>query len=112
MYPDIAIEYNDLDQGQRAKIFTEFLNQLKSKNLVDEYEECLEWVREDGCTKYFNGRQIRNVVSTAMGLAHAEKRGLCRRHLIHVSRNTEIFKRALSDQEAIFRNAQIQPQWR
>lgn len=78
---------------------------------MEEWEKCNEWVREEGRTKTINGRQIRNIVFTAMGLAHAENRGMRRSDLSEVTLNTETFRRAMADQEAIFRNAQIQPTW-
>ncbi|RSL48177.1 hypothetical protein CEP51_015671 [Fusarium floridanum] len=107
----VAIEYGDLTKEQREKIFFEFLDQLNSRKLVEEYEQCVAWVREEGKTKQFNGRQIRNIVSTAMGMAHANGRLLHRGDLLLVAQNTDAFKRALADQEAVFRNNQIRPQY-
>ncbi|KAF2086542.1 P-loop containing nucleoside triphosphate hydrolase protein, partial [Saccharata proteae CBS 121410] len=68
----LAIKYDDLSKSQREKIFMAFLDQLNDKYLVDDFSEVKEWVEVDGCEFDFNGRQIRNVVSTAMGLARAE----------------------------------------
>lgn len=106
---DIAIEYNDLNQDQKQQIFMEFLIQLKDKELIDpnKWESIQTWVEEEGRSKSFNGRQIRNIVSTAMGLAHAEKRKLERRDLSLVAMNTSAFKDALAAQEAVYRNNQI-----
>ncbi|XDG07550.1 hypothetical protein ABKA04_007165 [Annulohypoxylon sp. FPYF3050] len=105
----IAIEYNDLNQDQKQQIFMEFLIQLKDKELIDpnKWESIQTWVEEEGRSKSFNGRQIRNIVSTAMGLAHAEKRKLERRDLSLVAMNTSAFKDALAAQEAVYRNNQI-----
>jgi len=71
----------------------------------------MEWVSEDGKHKAFNGRQIRNLISTAMALAHAENRGLRRNDLTVVSRNTMTFNGALAEREAIYRNAQFKPRY-
>ncbi|RYP05376.1 hypothetical protein DL764_003869 [Monosporascus ibericus] len=106
---DIAIEYSDLDQKQKQSIFMEFLTQLKQKSLIDptKWESIKSWVEEEGCNKVFNGRQIRNIVSTAMGLTHAEHRKLERKDLSLVAMNTSAFKNALAAQEAVFWNNQL-----
>ena len=108
---DIAIEYGDLTPDQREAIFKEFLGQLKGGGLIDRWESIVDWVNEEGKMKIYNGRQIRNIVSTAMALAHAEKRGLLRKDLAQVALNTSVFKAALADQDAIFRNSQFKPRW-
>ncbi|KAI1092955.1 hypothetical protein F5B19DRAFT_179487 [Rostrohypoxylon terebratum] len=106
---DIAIKYNDLNQDQKQQIFMEFLLQLKEKDLIDpnKWESIQTWVEKEGRSKRFNGRQVRNIVSTAMGLAHAEKRKLERKDLSLVAMNTSAFKDALAAQEAVYRNNQI-----
>lgn len=98
-----------MDQKQRQEIFNEFIKQLKDKQLVGsaEYDSCVRWVKDEGCRKTLNGRQIRNIVSTAMGVAHADNRSLIVDDLRNVAQNTEEFKKALADQEAIFRNEQL-----
>ncbi|KAI1204853.1 uncharacterized protein F4807DRAFT_314289 [Annulohypoxylon truncatum] len=105
----IAVEYNDLNQDQKQQIFMEFLNQLKVKDLIDptKWDSIQTWVEEEGRSKAFNGRQIRNIVSTAMGLAHADGRKLERKYLSLVAMNTSAFKDALAAQEAVYRNNQI-----
>ncbi|GKT41593.1 uncharacterized protein ColSpa_01774 [Colletotrichum spaethianum] len=113
MVSDIAIEYTDLSNDQRCKIFEEFLGQLNNEkpSLVEDYSKCMEWVNEEGRNKPFNGRQIRNIVSTAMSMAHAEGKKLQRPHLVRVAQNTETFKKALLEQEAVYKNAQIKTQY-
>ncbi|KAK1749636.1 hypothetical protein QBC47DRAFT_395553 [Echria macrotheca] len=107
----IAIEYGDLTIDQRDKIFTEFLGQLRSNNLVEEWGPVERWVSEDGKHIGFNGRQIRNLISTAMALAHAENRGLRRDDLAVVARNTKEFNSALAEREAVYRNSQFRPRY-
>ena len=80
-------------------------------NLISSWEDIEEWVREERKEKNFNGRQIRNLVSTAMALAHAEGLRLQRKHLTTVSRNTSTFKSALQHQEAIFKNMHLRTQY-
>ncbi|KAK3347001.1 aaa family ATPase [Lasiosphaeria hispida] len=107
----IAIEYGDLSVEQRDNIFTDFLTQLQQEGLVEEWGPITRWVTEDGKRSSFNGRQIRNLVSTAMGLAHAEKRGLIRDDLVSVASNTKAFNNALAEREAVYRNAQFRPRY-
>tara|TARA_R110002060_G_scaffold38337_1_gene49564 strand:+ start:1136 stop:1351 length:216 start_codon:yes stop_codon:yes gene_type:complete len=69
----------------------------------------MKWVDKEGKRFDFNGRQIRNIISTALGIALAENRKLCRDDLSSVARQTDTFKRDLSTQEAIYRDRQINP---
>lgn len=59
------------------------------------------------CQKSFNGRQIRNIVSAAMGLARASNELLTKDHLELVSDATEAFQKDLSDREAVYRATQL-----
>ncbi|KAK0610777.1 aaa family ATPase [Immersiella caudata] len=107
----ISIEYSDLEPQQRENIFTEFLQQLKHQGLVDNHDwgSITRWVSEDGKEMAFNGRQIRNIVSTAMAVAHADKRHLLRKDLVSVANNTKTFKKALQERETLYRNLHIRP---
>ncbi|KXX79795.1 ATPase family AAA domain-containing protein 3B [Madurella mycetomatis] len=104
----IAIEYTDLSEKQRENIFSEFLKQLHAKNLVSDINAVLQWVEEVGKEKDFNGRQIRNVVSTAMAIANADEMKLAPTHLNEVCKHVTQFKKALQEQETLFRAAQIE----
>lgn len=57
--------------------------------------------------KHFNGRQIRNIVSSAMGLARASGEPLNRDHLEQVADATEAFQKDLSNQEAVYRASHV-----
>ncbi|KAK6084717.1 hypothetical protein SCUP515_01213 [Seiridium cupressi] len=103
----LALEYKDLTVEQRASIFLEFVSQLETKGFVSNMKEIKEWIDDEGKSKEFNGRQIRNVVSTAMSLAHADNRLLKKGDLTLVSKHITQFQRALQDQETIYRAAQI-----
>jgi hypothetical protein len=96
---------------QKKSIFQSFLEQLQEKRLVDDFTDIMGWVDDDGKRYNFNGRQIRNVISTALGIALAEPGKLKRRHLSLVARQTESFKKDLSGQEAVFRDRQIGNRW-
>jgi len=72
----IAIRYEGLDKAQTVAIFKGFLNQYKAKGLVqpDDFERIMVWVERDLSRRKFDGRQIRNVVTSAMGLACADEK--------------------------------------
>ncbi|KAH7398262.1 P-loop containing nucleoside triphosphate hydrolase protein [Pyrenochaeta sp. MPI-SDFR-AT-0127] len=101
----IAIKYDELDSDQQYEIFKSFLDQLRRKKLTDNYDDLISWVKKDGKKFQFNGRQIRNVVSTAMGIALVDEGGgkLKREHLVRVAQQTKEFKQDLKSQEEIFK---------
>ena len=91
-------------------IFESFPEQLAKKKLVENYEEVRKWVEKEGKRFDFNGRQIRNVISTALGIALAnQNRKLTREDLATVARQTDDFKRDLSIQEGIYKDRHINP---
>lgn len=57
--------------------------------------------------KPFNGRQIRNIVSSAMKLARASGEQLTPDHLEQVADATEAFQKDLSNQEAVYRASHV-----
>jgi hypothetical protein len=69
----------------------------------------MQWVKRDGKKYNFNGRQIRNVVSTAMNIALVDQDGtgkLKREHLIRVATKTKEFKQDLKAEENSFKKSQ------
>ena len=84
------------------------MEQLEEKKLVHKPDDLEQWVRKEGKKLPLNGRQIRNVVSTALGLALTDTSGqpakLRPEHLKHVAEQTKNFKQDLSDQEAIYKS--------
>ena len=94
----ISVQYNRLRPEQMERIFKGFLQPLEDKNLVDEYDEILQWLKEDVYNIGLDGRQIRNVVTAALGLARADlkdtkgKGKLTKQHLKSVVLNTRRFK--------------------
>ncbi|KAI9665888.1 MAG: hypothetical protein M1821_003823 [Bathelium mastoideum] len=103
----IAVRFDKLSPPQKVRIFRSFLDQLAGKDLVEEYDSIIDWVEDEGKRMDFNGRQIRNIISTALGIALADHRGLRRRDLTSVARKTEDFKRELANEEAVYRDRQI-----
>ncbi|KAF1956039.1 P-loop containing nucleoside triphosphate hydrolase protein [Byssothecium circinans] len=125
----IAIKYEELTAEQQSCIWESFLTQLHDKKLVDDFSDLMRWVNAYGRKQRFNGRQIRNVVSTAMGIAMMENepggtdddddhdddghgngrfgnnRGngkLKRMHIERVAKQTKDFKQDLKAQEDIY----------
>ncbi|KAI2620662.1 P-loop containing nucleoside triphosphate hydrolase protein [Hypomontagnella submonticulosa] len=94
----VSIKYESLKPAQMEKIFQGFLQPLDEKGLVDDYKDIATWLSEDVYTIGFDGRQIRNIVTTALGLARAEmkyKKGkptLTKKHLRSVVNNARSFK--------------------
>ncbi|KAK3321390.1 aaa family ATPase [Cercophora scortea] len=115
----IAIQYKELSDQDRTDIFKDFLQQLQSKQEADpgapllNWDSCMEWVTGEGCSKSLNGRQIRNIVFTAMNLAHSETEAkgrnvlLDKSHLTRITRNAESFAAAVLETEAVYRNNQL-----
>ena len=62
----LAVRYQDLSGEDRKKIFRNFYNQLTTEN-CDELKAIKEYI--DEFDEELNGRQIRNVFSSAMALA-------------------------------------------
>ena len=87
----------------------EFVSQLSKNSWVKDLEEVKDWITEDGKSKDFNGRQIRNVVWTAMSIANSQERGLERKDLVLVSKHVTQFQKALQAQDTIYRATQIKP---
>lgn len=71
----IAIRYEGLTKEQTRRIFKGFLEQYKAKNLVPPgaFDDIMKWVDRDLTKRKYDGRQIRNVVTSAMGIACADE---------------------------------------
>ncbi|KAI0152842.1 hypothetical protein GGR57DRAFT_492579 [Xylariaceae sp. FL1272] len=101
----LAVKFADLSGDQKFRIYESFLTQLDDKHLVTGYQEIMKWVKAHGRKFDFNGRQIRNVISTALGVAQADNgRNLMMEDLIEVAGQTDMFKRDLAGQEAIYKD--------
>lgn len=69
----LAIRYDDLTRQQKTNIFKLFLEQLKPDSIKDP-RSVTEYIEEYGSEYELNGRQIRNVVSSALSLARSQAR--------------------------------------
>jgi AAA+ superfamily predicted ATPase len=89
----LAIRYYDLTQQQKIEIFNIFLDQLQLEE--HNIEKMKEWIRESGSAYELNGRQIRNVVSSAWALAHSRGEKLSHEHLKRAIDITRKFQKQL-----------------
>ncbi|KAI2642294.1 hypothetical protein GGS21DRAFT_501824 [Xylaria nigripes] len=108
----VAIKYESLRSDQMEAIFRGFLDSLNKQNLVEDYQEIREWLREDVFSEGLDGRQIRNIVTTALDLAHADMKNgrgrnkLEKSHLKRAFNNTKNFKRDFDTQMQRYKDSQ------
>lgn len=93
----IAIKYNPLTDDQMDAIFRGFLEPLNKEGKIEDFRSLMRWLKEDVYYEKFDGRQIRNIVTTALGLAradHAEGKTnkLTKSHMLRAFRNCKSFK--------------------
>lgn len=69
----VAIKYGKLSETQTIAIFERYLNPLFENERVKDMEHIKEWIKEDVCKIGLDGRQTRNIVTSALGLARAER---------------------------------------
>ena len=92
----LAIQYQDLKPEQKFKIFKNFLEQIGEENIKDPDEVNREL--KTICRRSpINGRQIRNIVSSAQALASAQNKKLSAEHLQIVYETTIDFLDSLKD---------------
>ncbi|KAF5562049.1 AAA family [Fusarium napiforme] len=99
----LAIRYESLQTSQMEAIFDSFLRDLDERNLIEDYSDIKDWLDDSVYKEKLDGRQIRNMVTTALGLAHAESRSgggqkLNKRHLKRAFGNISDFKRDFNTQ--------------
>ncbi|OAG41850.1 hypothetical protein AYO21_03853 [Fonsecaea monophora] len=89
----VAFKYVSLNENQTMGIFGGFLQPLADKGLVKNWDDIKEWLLEDVVKMGFDGRQIRNIVTSALGLARAQgKSRLEKSHIKLVLNNVKDFK--------------------
>ncbi|RYO75238.1 hypothetical protein DL766_005374 [Monosporascus sp. MC13-8B] len=100
----VAIRYESLRKYQMEAIFRGFLDKLDHKGLIESYDEITDWLQEVVYEEGFDGQQIRNIVTTALGLARAgtkyRKQGgkQSKKHMKRAFANLSAFKRDFSTQ--------------
>ncbi|RYP48745.1 hypothetical protein DL768_005402 [Monosporascus sp. mg162] len=108
----VAIRYESLKTDQMEAIFRGFLDKLDRKGLIDSYDEITEWLEEVAYEEGFDGRQIRNIVTTALGLARAETKyrrqggKLSKNHVKRAFSNLSAFKRDFNTQMQRYKDSQ------
>lgn len=97
---NIAFKYSSLDHRQTVEIFKKFLAQYQAKKMVDpaSLKQINEWSEKRLTKKGFDGRQIRNIITSAVGLAAAEDEKLKVSHLEEVIDIVSDFKNELKVQ--------------
>lgn len=109
----VAVQYESLSRDQMDAIFTGFLDKLDDQGLIEDYDGIKEWLREDVFTEGFDGRQIRNIVTTALGLARAEKTRaggmgkLTKKHIKKTFSNVRSFKGDFRVQMEQYKQSQL-----
>ncbi|KAK7981177.1 hypothetical protein PG989_013634 [Apiospora arundinis] len=108
----VAIQYQSLNEDQMQAIFKGFLDRLNQKGLIEDYRRIDDWLKEDVFQEGFDGRQIRNVVTTALSLARAEKKfkqgngKLTKQHMKKAFNNVKRFKNDFQTQMERYKEAQ------
>ena len=103
----IAIKYGKLTRQQTKDIFEGFLEPLVAKDHVKNVDDIREWIDEDVCKIGLDGRQIRNILTSALGLARAEgKRKLDKRDLKTILNNVKDYKDDFWKQFEKYKNTQ------
>lgn len=110
----VAICYESLRPSQATSIFRNFLDKLYERGAIEGYHDTdgiTEWI-DDISNDGLDGRQIRNIVTTALGLARAAKKGgegrgkLTKEHLVRAHKNVNNFKNEFKLQMEKYRDSQ------
>ena len=91
----LAIRFQDLSVEDRKKIFKNFYNQLTTEN-CDELKAIKDYI--DDFDQELNGRQIRNVFSSAMALARERNEKVCLQDFKQVVKVTREFQKYLMEE--------------
>jgi hypothetical protein len=103
----VAFKYNSLNEEQTMGIFLGFLEPLNKKGLVDDWGEIKKWLRDEVVDIGFDGRQIRNIVTSALGIARARGEDqLQKSHLKLALNNVKKFKTEFIEQFQKYKNEQ------
>ena len=103
----VAIKYVNLNSDQTLDIFKGFLDPLAKKGFVKDMEGIEEWLEEDVVKVGLDGRQIRNIVTSALGMARAQgKQKLEKIHIKTMLGNVKEFKDEFWKQFEKYKNDQ------
>jgi len=76
---NVAVYYAPMSLKDQRKLFKKFLDRLEDKD-IDDKKDLIEWI-DLYFKEEFNGRDIRNMLSSALAIARAKKEKLKRRHI-------------------------------
>ena len=95
----VAIKYVNLNSEQTLAIFKGFLDPLAKRGRVKNMENIEEWLIDDVVGIGLDGRQIRNIVTSALGMARAQKKNkLEKSHIKMMLGNVKDFKDEFQEQ--------------
>ena len=103
----LALHYKNLTSSQQKKIWRNFLSRLKNldQDSVD-FDDIVDHIDELG-KEDMNGRQIRNVITTARQLAQYKGKKFCYEHLRHAIDVSSEFEQYLQTLNQGFSDDQI-----
>lgn len=95
---NFAITYKNLNEEQKKKIYLNFIKQLNAEN-THNHQSLLDWPEsedweEDPPFKKLNGRQIRNVLFSAVSIAQGDSgdKRLKKAHIMQILKETNNFQ--------------------
>ena len=98
---NLAVHFSPMSKDDQRRLFKIFLNRLDEKD-IDNKKELENW-----CDKYFkeefNGRDIRNMVSSALAIARAEDSKLKKRHIEILREAKKSSQKTFAEQRTIAR---------
>lgn len=104
----IALKYEGLSKEQTKNIFLEFVDQYRRKGLVDsDRDKITKYAEKELYKKRFDGRQIRNIVSSAMGNARSQRQKMSLEHIQDIVSHVEDFKTDLAGQMMKWQDMQM-----
>ena len=92
----LSIRYDDLSRGDCQEIFKHFIAEAEFED--GKKEEVLEWFVEEVSEEKLNGRQIRNLVTSAQAFAKSKKEALNRQSFKKIFKVTQDFQKQLMEQ--------------
>ncbi|KAI0593506.1 P-loop containing nucleoside triphosphate hydrolase protein [Biscogniauxia sp. FL1348] len=105
---NVAFKYDPLNAKQTTEIFRKFLEQYRENKMVDkdELKQINQWCERKLPKQEFDGRQIRNIITSAVGLAASKGEKLKVSHLEDLVEIVSDFKSELKVQMDRYMQAQ------
>ncbi len=91
---NLGVKYEDLDRDQKLEIFNNFINQIEPEN-IKKKDKIMDWSKEDEKAKEWvkglNGRQVRNILFSAVSLARMDNDQLKLEHVKKMTKSVALF---------------------